>query len=99
MKKLSKLAQIVTLIICFLLVLQIIVANRLNSSGLLLSSLEQKSEDLSLQNDLLARKIATFSSLTQIAGRASELGYVKAKTYYLSPQIPVALGNTNGTAR
>ncbi len=90
------------LIICpviLLLLLQVIVANRLTSAGLTLNEIEKERQTLLGENELLERRIATFSSLTQISQRASAAGFKKAQTYYLSPEFPVAASNLNVSAR
>lgn len=96
---LSKLTRIVLGLALILLILQVVVANRLTTAGLTLTNLEKQRQDLNRENELLERKIATFSSLTAVAQKAAEEGFVKAQTVYFVPQFPVAAKDLNGTAR
>ncbi len=99
MKNLPGLTKIIVGLTIILLLLQVVVANRLTNVGLSLTELDSQQQQLNEENELLQRKIATFSSLTQIAQRASELGFAPAHAYYLAPEFSVAAGNLNGVAR
>lgn len=99
MINLPKLAKMVVYITVILIIIQVIVANRLTTVGLTLTNLEKQKNNLNEENNLLERKVATFSAMTNIAQKAAEAGFTKAVTYYLTPQFPVALGNLNGAAR
>ncbi len=99
MNNLPRLTKIIVFLTLLLFLLQVVVANRLTTVGLTITELDSQAQKLNDENDFLERKIATFSSLTQISKRASELGFVKAKAYYLSPEFSVAAGNLNGVAR
>ncbi|MBI5465526.1 hypothetical protein HY946_02860 [Candidatus Gottesmanbacteria bacterium] len=90
MTSLPKLAKIIISITLFLLLLQVVVANRLTTAGLTLDSLADQEQELRQENELLERKIATFSSLTQVAQKAAEAGFVKPQPFYLIPEFPVA---------
>lgn len=90
MSNLPKLAKIIISIIIFLLLLQVVVANRLTTIGLTLTSLAEQEQELRQGNELLERRIATFSSLTQVGKRAEEAGFVKPQPFYFIPEFPVA---------
>lgn len=98
MNNLPKLAKIIIGLIIFLLLLQVVVANRLTTVGLTLGSLADQEQNLKEENELLERKIATFSSLTQVAQRAQEAGFVKPQPFYLIPEFPIVLENLNVNA-
>lgn len=86
----GRLAKIIISLTIFLLLLQVVVANRLTTAGLTLTQLSEQEGRLRQDNELLERKIATFSSLTQIGKRAEEAGFVKPQPFYLIPEFPVA---------
>lgn len=90
MTNLPKLAKIIAIIAIFLLLLQVVVANRLTTAGLTLDSLAGQEQGLRQENELLERKIATFSSITYIAQKAAEAGFAKPQPFYLIPEFPVA---------
>jgi len=87
---LSKLAKIIISITVFLLLLQVVIANHLTTAGLTLDSLVREEQVLQEENEILERKIATFSSLTQVGKRAEEAGFVTSQPFYLIPEFPVA---------
>lgn len=95
MSTLPKLARITIVITIFLLILQVVVANRLTTAGLTLNQLGAKEESLNEENELLEKKIASSSSLTAIAQKAEGLGFIKSQLLYLTPSFPVALENSN----
>lgn len=99
MKVLPGITKIIIGLTVILLLLQVLVANRLTNVGLSLRDFDDQEQRLSEENEILERKIATFSSLTQIAKRATEMGFAPAKTYYLSPEFSVAGAYLNGAAR
>lgn len=89
------LTKIIIGFVILLIVLQVAVASRLTLAGAVLATLAVKGEILEEKNELLEKKIATFSSLLQIAQRAKEAGFVKAQPFYLMPELPVAFKNEN----
>lgn len=89
------------LFICLILLLsQIIVANRLTAAGSTFNQLLAQKESLNQENDLLAVKIASASSLAQITKLSQDEGFKEPNFLYLGKQIPVALNNlTTNVAR
>lgn len=78
-------------IVLGLLVFQVIVSNRLATSGLKITVLENEISELNKANSLYSEKIASASALTTIRVRARELGFVKTITpVYFSQDEPVA---------
>lgn len=100
MNKLQKLTKLVMFISLILLLLQMMVANRLTTAGSAFSSLLTQKESLDQENDLLATKIASASSLAQITQISRSEGFKEPRFIYLENQISVALGNlTTNVAR
>lgn len=100
MNKLRKLTKLVILLSLFLFLLQIWVANRLTIAGSTFTRLAVRKESLREENNFLETKIASASSLAQIAQLSRIEGFTKANFLYLENQIPVALGNsTTNVAR
>jgi len=98
MTSLPRLTKIIVSLTLILVIIQIVVANRLSSAGFILNSLKNEEKSLTKENELLERKIATSSSLTHIAKKAEDEGFVKAQTLYLSPKVSVAAGFLNVNA-
>lgn len=100
MNKLRKLTKLVILICLVLLFSQVWVANRLTVAGSTFSQFLTEKENLDQENDLLETKIASVSSLTQIAEISRSEGFGDSHFLYLKKQMPVALGNlTTNVAR
>jgi len=78
-------------LIFFLAFLQVAASNRISTAGIELSKLQTEVKEAKRQNALLREKLLTISSLTRIASKAGELGFVEAKEniYILSP-LPLA---------
>jgi len=99
MKNLSRITKIIIAITIILVIGQVLIANRLTSFGLTLNKLNQEKQGLDEENKHWQQQIASSSSLTRLAEKAAENGYIKAQTLYLTPKLPVALEDTNGLAR
>lgn len=85
---------ILPVIALVLLVLQLVVANDLAIAGQSVGKLDERIADMKKQNELLAVKVASASSLTTISNQALALGFKApeaASVLSLSPQAPVAL--------
>lgn len=79
------------IIVLGLLVAQVIVSNRLATSGLKITDLENEISDLNQANSLYTEKIASASALTTLRSKAKELGFVKnISPVYFSRDVPVA---------
>jgi hypothetical protein len=87
------------LIISFLLVgvfilsiVRIFVSNNIATSGIALGKIEEETQKYKLENSILSDKFFTYSSLTNIASKAYDLGYTDKKSdYVVGQQLPVAL--------
>lgn len=78
-------------LIFFLAFLQVAASNRISTAGIELSRLQAAVKDTKRQNALLREKLLTVSSLTRIASKAGELGFVEAKTnVYINTPLPLA---------
>lgn len=65
------------LIIIVLAVTQIVVTNRLSTSGLILEGLREETTSYKQENEVLKTEIASASSITKIAKLAKQSGFVK----------------------
>ncbi len=80
------------LVILFLSVLQVVVSNRLSTTGVELGRLQDEIKDYKNDNSIILEKLFTFSSLTYIADVAKAEGFVKNKSYVLvTSPLPLAL--------
>lgn len=78
-----------------LVIVEIVLTNRLAPSGHRLRELDMAIDAVRQENDLLAQKVASASSLATIGVRAKEIGFVEpAKSQFVavvSTELPVAL--------
>ncbi len=79
-------------LILILLFIQVLVSNRLATTGTVIIDTESKIADLTQQNSNLREKIASASALVTIKQKAVALGLdQQIKPIYLSEKLPVAL--------
>lgn len=81
----------------FLIIFEIILTNQLAGSGGQIQSVDMKIDTLHQQNALLSGQVASASSLTTIAVRASEMGLIEPKkTQYIAvtAELPVAINTS-----
>ncbi len=82
----------VSFTILVLSIIQVTVSNRLSTTGIVLSKLEEQINHYRRENALLAEKVLYASSFTTIASSAASLGFVDSKSaIYLSTPLPVAM--------
>jgi hypothetical protein len=87
------------LLISFLLVgvfvlsiVRIFVSNNIATSGVALGNIEEEAQRYKLENSILSERLYIYSSLTNIASKAYDLGYTDKKSnYVIGQQLPVAL--------
>ncbi|MCL4353756.1 hypothetical protein M1615_04850 [Patescibacteria group bacterium] len=92
MKKPALLILFLLTVILLLSVVRIYISNQIATSGVVLGDLEQKTEQLKIDNSELAQKVYAYSSLTNVAAKAYDLGYTdQTSDYVLSNQMPVAI--------
>lgn len=78
--------------VLLLTIVNVIVANRLTTSGVSLAALEKDIENYKKQNALMQEDILMASSLTEIASKAAQLGFVQeTSSLTLSSKIPVVM--------
>ncbi len=79
-------------VILFLSVVQIVVSNMLSTTGPTLSKMQNQIHEYKRENTLLSEKLLFDTSLTTIASRAANLGFMEAKTQvYVRTVLPVAI--------
>ncbi len=82
---------LIFIFVLLLIVFQIFVSNRLADYGQKISKLTQQTNDLTLENQRIKKKIASSSALTNLNQKAKELGFTqKAQIYYLDEPYPIA---------
>jgi len=93
-EKKSKLTFFVALLVLVLALVQLFISYRLATAGEIVSQLELKADQIKQKNVLLEEEISRQGSLAQISQKAQEQGFVKnSQVLYLTPEIPVAMGN------
>ena len=91
MKKLIFITFPLFIIIVFLSIIQVVVANMLSTAGVELDLLQTDLIKLHKENTLLRETVLSDTSLTKIASTAANMGFADAKTsLYLSDNIPMA---------
>jgi hypothetical protein len=91
MKRTKLLLGILVGIILSLVVTQVVASNRISTAGIELSLLQTDLKEIKRENSLLKEKILTLSSLTLLASRAGELGFVEGKqAIYINAPLPLA---------
>ncbi|HCM37686.1 MAG: hypothetical protein UV61_C0002G0239 [Candidatus Gottesmanbacteria bacterium GW2011_GWB1_43_11] len=79
-------------VVVVLLLIQVIVSNRLATSGHDITRIEQEIQTVNEENQLYAEKIASASALMAIADKAKQLGFVTpVNPIFLTRDLPVAL--------
>lgn len=91
MNKSTLLIFVLILAVVVLSVVRTYVSNNIATSGVTLSLVEEKVSVLKTENAVLAQKLYENSSLTNVASKASTLGFVDSKTsFVLNSGLPVA---------
>lgn len=91
MKKPALIITFTVIIVLFLLMAKILVANSLSIGGVQLSKIERQIRSYQIENALLKEKVVLSSSLTHIASKAAKLGFVENKsTFALIKSQPLA---------
>lgn len=92
MKKPAFFITCLVFVILALSIIQVIVSNRLSTTGITLSNLEEETMYYDRQNSLLREKLLTVSSLTHIASTAGQLGFIENKSQIiLTTSLPLAV--------
>ena len=78
-------------IIVILSVVQVIVANSIATHGVEIANMQNEIKKIKRENFVIKEKILQKSSLTEIASKAGQLGFVRGnKNIYLSTPLPLA---------
>ncbi|MDP2649282.1 MAG: hypothetical protein Q8P10_00400 [bacterium] len=91
MKKPTLFISFIALIVVFLSIVQIIVSNRLSTTGIQLAKLDDEISFYDDRNLLLKEKLLTDSSLHHIVLTANKIGFVEEKSkFFLTSPLPLA---------
>ena len=88
MKK-NILVILTTIIAIVLFSAQLVISNKLATMGADLADMQQETSELTLENEEIRHKIASYSSLLVISSQAEKLGFERASLRYLE-RPPVA---------
>lgn len=92
MKKPALITIVLLLTVVMLSIVQTIMSNSLSTSGILLSKIQEESHFYKSENITLSEKLLAESSLTNLASKASELGFVENKSQFvLNSSLPLAI--------
>lgn len=92
MKSYSIFVTLLFLVIIILSVVQVVVSNKLSTTGITLGQMNDSITRLKNDNNILQSKLLTKESFINIASSASALGFVEEKsTIVLSGFTPLAL--------
>lgn len=78
-------------LIVALSIVKAIVYNRLSTSGVYVGKIEEEISFYKTQNAILSEKLLAFSSLTNVAVKATELGFAKNDYVMVLKTLPLAV--------
>lgn len=91
MKKPLSFIAIIVGIVVFLSVLQVVVSNKLSTTGVVLGRYQDEIKQYETENTILAQKLLVSTSLQSIASQAAELGFIETtQKLVLSASVPLA---------
>ncbi len=92
MKKPGLIILTLILVIVALSVVKIFISNNVSTSGVVLVKIQEELDKYKFENSIIAEKLYTMTSLTNISNKARTLGYIDSKSdFVLSKQLPVAI--------
>ena len=94
MKKTFRIFKILIFVLILLGVFQVIVSNQLANAGEKLTQIEEEIKILEEKNEGLKKEIAVSSSLTTIAEKAEEIGFLRSENFLYLTDEPFALKNS-----
>ena len=94
MQKTVRLFKILIFALLLLGTFQVIVSNQLANAGEKLTQIEKEIKTLEEENEELKREIAISSSLTTIAEKAEEMGFLRMENFLYLTDEPFALKNS-----
>ncbi len=93
MKKPIFILAVLILTIVFLSGVKAGVSNKLSTSGVELSEVQEETEKIKMENLLLSEKVYSLSSLNYIASSSSKLGFLESKSNFsVTAAVPLAFG-------
>ena len=95
MQKTFRIFKILISILIFLGLFQVVVSNQLATAGEKLTQIDERIRGLENENERLKRKIAISSSLTTIAEKAEEIGFLKVENFLYLTEEPFAFKNSH----
>lgn len=67
------------------------ISNKLSTKGILVGKIEKEINYYKTQNAILSEKLLAHSSLTNLASKASELGFRESSQLVLNSSVPLAV--------
>lgn len=91
MKRHSFVIRFALFIIVFLSIVQVVVSNRLSTSGMVFGKIEDEIRFYKAENSFLSEELFLGSSLNNLASRAAHLGFIEDKSQFvLKTSLPFA---------
>ncbi|MEK7092506.1 MAG: hypothetical protein AAB907_02680 [Patescibacteria group bacterium] len=91
MKKPLSFISVIVGIVVLLTVLQVVVSNKLSTTGVVLGRYQDEIRKYETENTILAQKLLISTSLASIASQAASLGFIEGNNkLILSAPIPLA---------
>lgn len=94
MKKPVRILKVLFSALIFLGLVQVMISNQLATAGEKLTQLDREIKALEEENGSLRKEIAVSSSLTTIAEKAEEDGFLKAESFLYLVEEPFALNSS-----
>jgi len=92
MKKSTSVILLFIGVIIILSIVQGAVSNKLSTKGVLVGEIEEQINKYKTENAILSERLLAYSSLTNVAQKASELGFAKEKSQIvISSSVPLAV--------
>ena len=79
--------------------LQVGISVAYSNFGGTIQDLNNRSKEISLENQRFSMQVAKLESLANISSKAGELGFSKTEVIYLSPQLSAALLLESGNGK
>lgn len=88
MRRTVRFFSVILIVIVFLSIVQVVVSNRIATTGVTLSKLSEEVGAYRKQNAILREEILFSSSLMHIASEAANLGFVQAESEFVLTSLP-----------
>lgn len=90
MRRTMRFFSIILIVIVLLSIVQVVVSNRIATTGVTLSKLSEEVGTYKKQNAILREEILSSSSLMHIASEAARLGFVQSESELVLSSPPLA---------